>query len=203
LQFLGTGTIDDARTVPRPPMLTILLASPFVVSLILGLVLGVVTMIRGIDRHLQRRGRVSPFSMPSLAAFFTVAGAVGYPLVRYTGLGTVAVTIIAVASGLAAGAGAYALVAGWAVPSAAKDEEDPRFLLQGHFARVTRAIDGGAGAAGEIEFEHDGERQRVPAHGLDGKAIPEGAEVVIERVEDGVAHVELWDTIASELRLPA
>lgn len=184
-------------------MLTILLASPFVVSLILGLILGVVVMIRGIDRHLQRRGRVSPLSMPSLAAFFTVAGAVGYPLVRYTALGTVVVTTIAVVSGLAAGAGAFALVAGWAVPSAAKDEEDPRFLLQGHFARVTRTIGlGGEAELGEIEFEHDGVLQRVSARGLDDKAIPEGAEVVIERVEDGVAHVELWATIASELRLP-
>lgn len=183
-------------------MQTILHASPFVVSLILGLALGVVTMIRGIDRHLQRRGRVSPLSMPSLAAFFTVAGAVGYPLVRYTTLATPVVTAIAVAAGLAAGAAAFGLVAGWAVPSAAREEEDPRFLLQGHFARVTRAIGDGATGAGEIEYEHDGVLQRVPARGLDDKAIPEGAEVVIERVEDGVAYVELWSTIAQQLKLP-
>ncbi|HEU4563132.1 MAG TPA: hypothetical protein VFS05_00730 [Gemmatimonadaceae bacterium] len=182
-------------------MQKLLVFSPFLGALGLGLALGVITMIRGIDRHLQRRGRVSPLSMPTMAAFFTVAGAVGYPVARYGSLEMGAVVLIAVASGLAAAAGAYALIAGWAVPSAASDEVDPRFLLQGHFGRVTKAI--AAGEAGEIVYEHDGEQQRVAARALDDKAIPQGAEVVIERVEDGVAHVELWSTIANELRLPA
>lgn len=182
-------------------MLDLLLVSPFLASLILGLALGVVAMIRGIDRHLARRGRVSPFSMPSLAAFFSVTGAVGYPLARYTTLGMVAVTLIAAVSGLAAAAGSYAFVAGWAVPSAANDAEDPRFLLQGHFGRVTRGI--GAGGSGEIVYEHDGAQRHLPARGLDDAEIPQGAEIVIERVEDGVAYVELWSRIASELQLPA
>jgi hypothetical protein len=183
-------------------MQKLLAVSPFLASLILGLALGVVAMIRGIDRHLERRsGHVTPLNMPTVAALFAVAGAVGYPLARYTSLSLPWVTLIAVAGGLLGAAGMFALVAGWAVPSAAQDVEDPRFLLQGHFARVTRAI--APGVDGEIEYEHDGVLHRATARALDGKAIPDGAEVVIERVEDGVAHVELWSTIASELQLPA
>lgn len=92
------------------------------------------------------------------------------------------------------------LIAGWAVPSAAREVEDERFILQGHFAHVLRAIR--ASEPGEIEFEHEGKLQNIAARGLDGQEIAEGSDVVIERVEDGVAYVELWSTIARQLKLP-
>jgi hypothetical protein len=56
---------------------------------------------------------------------------------------------------------------------------------------------------GEIEYEEHGVRTTVVARALTGERVEEGAEVVIERVEDGVAHVELWSRIAEELQLPA
>jgi hypothetical protein len=182
-------------------MKELLLTSPFLVLLLLGLALGVVAMLRGIDRHLQRRGRVGPFNMPTVAAFATVAGAVGYLLVRYTTLHTLVVSGIALASGLAGAVGMFTLLAGVVVPSAAKDVEDPRFVLQGHFAQVTAGI--GAGTRGEIAYEHDGGRQSTSAEALDGQPIEVGAEVVIERIEDGVAYVERWSRIARDLELPA
>jgi hypothetical protein len=40
------------------------------------------------------------------------------------------------------------------------------------------------------------------AMSLEGRTIEADAEVVIERVEDGVAYVELWSTIAEQLQLP-
>jgi hypothetical protein len=179
----------------------LLLISPFLAALLLGLALGVVTMIRGIDRHLERRGHVSPLSMPTVGAFFTLFGAVGYPLARYTSLSVLVVTLIATSSAIAGATGVFALIAGWAVPSAANEQIDPRFLLQGHFGRVTREI--ALGADGEIAYESDGVQQRVAARALDGKTIPAGAEIVIERIEGGIAHVELWTTIARDLQLPA
>jgi hypothetical protein len=45
-------------------------------------------------------------------------------------------------------------------------------------------------------------QQTLAARGLDGREVAEGADVVIERVEDGVAYVELWSTIAQQLKLP-
>lgn len=182
-------------------MATILSIPPFIAALILGLVLGVAAMMRGLDRHLARRGRVAPFNTPTVATFFAVTGAVGYPIARYAELHPLATWAIAAGSGLAAGVGVFWLLAGYIVPAAAKDVEDERYRLQGHPALVTRAM--GAGRDGEIEYEEHGVRTTVPAQALTGEDVPEGAEVVIERVEDGVAHVELWSRIADELRLPA
>lgn len=175
--------------------------SPFLIALILGLVLGVTAMLRGIDRHLQRKGRVALFNMPTIAAFATVAGAVGYPLARYSPLEMATVSAIAAASGLAAALGMFGLLAGWVVPSAARVKEDVRFALQGHFGRVTEEI--GANSSGKITYDQAGTRHALPARGLDGQQIESGVDVVIERIEDGVAHVAPWSTIAKELELPA
>lgn len=71
----------------------------------------------------------------------------------------------------------------------------------GHFGRVTERIP--TGGLGEIVYEHDGRAHTVPARTLEGRPADEGTEVVIERIEDGVAHVELWSTIEKELELPA
>ncbi|HLB09110.1 MAG TPA: hypothetical protein VK617_06230, partial [Gemmatimonadaceae bacterium] len=101
------------------------------------------------------------------------------------------------ASALGAAVGVVALIAGWAVPSAALHADDPRYALQGHPARVSQSIS--AAHAGENFFEHDGARQRVPAVGLAGATIVAGTEVVIERIEDGIAYVELWSNIEREL----
>ena len=182
-------------------MRLLLQLSPYFGTLLLGLVLGVVAMIRGIDRHLARRGRLSVFNMPTIAALLTAFGAIGSPLARYTTLSSTAVLSIAAAGGLAGGVGMFALIAGWAVPAAAQDVEDPRFTLQGHLAHVTESI--GRDTPGQIAYEHEGARHVTSARGLDGTPIDRGAEVVIERIEDGVAYVELWSKIERELELPA
>ncbi len=182
-------------------MATILSVSPFIAALILGLALGTAAMMRGIDRHLARRGRVRPINTTTVAAFLTVVGAVGYPIARYSSRGAAATWAISVASGLLAAMGVFWLLAGYVVPAAAKDVEDERFRLQGQLACVIRSItpDGD----GMIEFEDNGVRETLAARGLTDEAVAEGADVVIERVENGVAHVELWSRIADELRLPA
>lgn len=182
-------------------MATILSVSPFIAALILGLALGTAAMMRGIDRHLARRGRVGPINTPTVAAFLTVVGAVGYPIARYSSVGPVATWAISVASGLLAATAVFWLLAGYVVPAAAKDVEDERFRLQGQLARVIRSIT--PGGDGLIEYEDNGLLETLAARGLSDEAVAEGADVVIERVENGVAHVELWSRIADELRLPA
>jgi membrane protein implicated in regulation of membrane protease activity len=92
------------------------------------------------------------------------------------------------------------VIAGWAVPSASREVKDPRYDLQGHFARVTKAVGSGAG---EIEYTADDVVRRAEARSLDGGVIDAGVEVVIERIEDGIAHVERWSTIAEQLELPS
>src|SRR6185437_6866298 len=173
----------------------------FLSVLILGLVLGVVSMIAGIDRD-QRRGRwVKYFNLPTVGTAAVLFGIVGYPLAKYTSLHPGALIVIAAAASVAGGAGMVGVIAGWAVPSAARDIPDERYVLQGHLARVTKSIDGAVN--GEIAFEFEGRRQIATAASLDGTSIAVDAEVVIERLENGVAYVERWTTIAKQLELPS
>lgn len=172
----------------------------FLVVFIIGLGLGVISMIAGIDRD-QRHGRwIKYINLPTVGVAATLFGLVGYPLAKYSSLSPLAMLAIAIAAALVGAAGMVFLIAGWAVPSAAREVEDERFILQGHFAHVVRPIM--ADAPGEIEFEHEGKHQTLAARGLDGREVTQGADVVIERVEDGVAYVELWSTIAQQLKLP-
>lgn len=173
----------------------------FILAVVLGLALAVRSMLVGIARA-QRALRASIFNLPTIGAFFALFGVVGYLVDRYSTLSAVPTLAIAGASGLAASAGIYGVIAGWAVPSAAREVEDERYVLQGHFARVTAPV--GIGGFGEITYELDGTRHVARARGLDDQAtIPAETEVVIERVEDGVAYVELWSTIEKQLQLPS
>lgn len=173
----------------------------FLATFIIGLVLGVFSMIAGIDRE-QRHGRwIQYLNVPTGATAATLFGLVGYPLAKYTSLRTGAYLAIAIGAAVLGAAGMVVIIAGWAVPSAAKDIPDARYVLQGHLARVTRAID--PSAPGEITYEHEGQRQVTRAASLDGTPIALDADVVIERVEDDVAYVERWSTIARQLELPS
>ena len=173
----------------------------FLSAFILGLVLGVVSMIAGIDRNRSRGRWIKYVNLPTAGVIATVFGLVGYPLANYSRLSPPFMLSIAGGAALIAGAGMILLIAGWAVPSAAREVEDQRYLLQGCPARVTRAV--APAEPGEIAFEFEGRQQKLRACSLDGKLIPLSAEVVIERVEDGVAYVELWTTIARQLELPS
>ena len=172
----------------------------FLSVFIIGLVLGVISMIAGIDRD-RRHGRwIKYINLPTIGTAAALFGLVGYPLAKYSALSPLAMLAVAIGAAVVGATGMVFLIAGWAVPSAAREVEDERFVLQGHFAHVLRPIL--ASEPGEIEFEHEGEMQTIAARGLDGQEIAEGSDVVIERVEDGVAYVELWSTIARQLKLP-
>jgi hypothetical protein len=169
----------------------------FALFLLAGLLVGVISMLGGIDRKARHGAWVKYLNLPTAGAAAALFGIVGYPLAKYSSLGVAAILAIAGASALAAAGGVVAIIAGWAVPSAARHVEDPRYALQGHPARVSQGI--ALTGAGEITFEHDGERRTVPAVGLEGASIAAGTEVVIERVENGIAYVELWSNIEREL----
>jgi hypothetical protein len=172
----------------------------FVTLFLGGLVLGVISMLVGIQKDSPPRTARSMFNLATIGAFATVAGAVGYPLARYTSLGSIGVSTIALVAGLAAWGLAVAMIAGWAVPSAAREIEDERFALQGFVGEVTQPI--GNGTAGEITFQLEGAWHRHRARSLDGSPIESGTEIAIDRIEDGIAWVERWSTIERHLELP-
>lgn len=188
-----------------------MLSSVFLASLLSGLLLGVYAMLTGVERQPAARVpdpaapsvppppppaqlRISP---PTVAASATLFGLVGYLMLRYSAFGPgMVIVAAAVAAGLGL-AGMLALVTRWAVPAAAADPMDPRFLLQGTPARVTRPID--ADADGEVEYSVDGARYATTARSFDGSSIAAGADVAIDRIEDGIAYVEDWALVEQRL----
>lgn len=165
-----------------------------------GLVLGVIAMLVGIQKDSPPRTARSLFNLATIGAFVTVVGAVGYPLARYSSLGVLAITAIAVVAGLAGWGLAVAMIAGWAVPSAARETEDERYALQGFVGKVTQPI--GNHTPGEISYQLEGVWHRARALSLDGRPIELGTEIAIERIEEGIAWVERWSTIERQLELP-
>ena len=190
----------------------------FLASLLLGLVLGVVAMLVGVERRPRRSAQSSsttssPFSresvmsassgisarfhLPIVAPFATTFGAIGYLITRHSSLGIAGRLIIPVAAGALAAAGVVTLIARWAVPSARRDIPDERYLWQGLPAQVIAPID--AATPGRIAVEVDGTRHAVLAVSLNGDSIGQGSDVIIERIEDGKAFVEPWTVVERRL----
>jgi hypothetical protein len=88
------------------------------------------------------------------------------------------------------------LMARWAFRDSAPalSEEDD---INGQVATVTREIT--ADSPGEISWVAWEKTHSLPAVGISDSSIPQGPEVVIDVVEDGVAHVELWSVVETRL----
>lgn len=170
----------------------------FLTSFIGGLLLAVFAMLHGVEHARRNRSKApSPFfNLPAIAAFAVGLGAAGYPLVSRTRLPSWAILLIAIGSGGLAISGMITLLARWALrdtghPSAQSDE------IQGQLAVVSQEI--ASGGAGEITYEHLGRQLCIPARALSERPMSAGAEVVIDRIENGTAFVEEWSVVEQRL----
>jgi hypothetical protein len=178
----------------------------FVGWLLLGLLLGVRAMLHGVERPAKPRAlakagaqptRRFTLNLPTAAGFATIFGLTGYLLTRYTGLGIAPTCAIAFGAGLAGALGALLLVAAWAIPAAKAEVLDERFVMQGAFARVIGVSD--RGTKGTVTYSSGGVTYTTPATALEGTHLEVGGEVVIERIEDGIAFVETWARVEARL----
>ena len=142
------------------------------------------------DHAFGDHGFGSLFNLTSILAFLTWFGGVGY-LVR-NGLDwhwTVAL-VLAVVGGLVA-----AYIVRWFVVTvlrAGGDTLDPKeFERVGVLARVTSSIR--SGGVGEIVWEQHGSRMVTSARAATPEPIARGTEVLILRVERGIAVVEPFE----------
>jgi hypothetical protein len=173
----------------------------FLAAFIGGLLLAVGVMLFGVERP-RRTGIVvtAPtvrVSVPVLAGFLTMFGALGYLVVRAAGSGPFPAIAVALVGGAIA-----AFLTRWVVAKSASivpefDIDDERYVLQGHIARVVAPI--ASGDEGEIALQLGTGSRTLRARGIDDVALAAGLEVVIERIEDDVAFVEPW--VAVEERL--
>ncbi len=183
----------------------------FLVAFVAGLLVAVRVMFFGIEgptRTASSSGLpVVPrvrFSYAALAAFAVVFGVVGYLLLK-NGVGSGVALAVAIVAGAAAAALSAWGAAAWARVLPEHDVEDPRYVLQGHLARVTAPI--GGGHDGEIVYEIGDERRTARARLVedagdaagDDSSVAVGTEVVIERIDDDVAYVEPWQQVEKRL----
>lgn len=173
----------------------------FLAAFIGGLVLAVFAMLHGVEHARRRRNRSrvpSPFfNLPAVAAFAVGFGAVGYPLASRTILPAWAIILIAIGGGALAITGMITLLARWALRGLSGPLPPDDHEIQGQLAVVTRDI--APAQDGEISYEHLGRRELVPARSLGTTAIPSGSDVVIDRIEDGVAFIEEWAVVEKRL----
>jgi hypothetical protein len=170
----------------------------FLASFIGGLLLAVFAMLQGVEHARRNRSKApSPFfNVPAIAAFAVGFGAAGYPLVSRTRLPSWAILLIAIGSGAIAISGMITLLARWALRDAghfsAQSDE-----IQGQLAVVTQEIT--SAKAGEIAYEYLGRHRRIPARALSERTLSVGAEVVIDRIENGIGFVEEWSVVEQRL----
>jgi hypothetical protein len=171
----------------------------FLVAFIGGLLLAVFAMLNGVERVRRNRSRTPSafFNLPAVAAFAIGFGAVGYPLASRTRLSVWGILLIATAAGALAISGMITLLAQWAFRgiSTASAADEPE--IQGQLAIVTHDI--AVSAPGEISYEYLGREVRIAARTMGAKALSAGADVVIDRIEDGVAFVEEWAVVEQRL----
>ena len=126
-------------------------------------------------------------NMPTMMAFITWFGGVGYILRESLGWSGYIVTPLAVLSGATGALIMFTLLARVLWPMMSKPLNDEEFRLPGTLARVVSPIR--AGGVGEIVYKKQGSKFTAGATSEDSDAIPKGAEVVIIRYERGLAYV--------------
>lgn len=171
----------------------------FLTCFIGGLLLTVRLMFFGAERRRQRRADGMPLrrSEPAVVAFLLMFGIAGYLITRNGSLGVAGSLTVATALGIVFAAIVTRLAIVTARIQPEHDPDDPRFVLQGRVGLVTVAIP--ANGEGMIRYEDGSTPVTVRALDITRGAIAAGEEVCIERVEDGVAHVERWALVEERL----
>lgn len=119
--------------------------------------------------------------------FLTWFGAAGYIVRAYSGAGAAVSLLVATIPGLIGAALIYLFMA--KVLWRGQTRLDPEnYHVGGTLARVTAPIR--PGGTGEVVYVLDDKQLVAGARGLDGVAIPVGAEVEIVRYEGGLAYVQ-------------
>lgn len=147
----------------------------------------------------SQSAQLSPFNFSTISAFLTWFGGAGYLLTRYSGFTAVLTLAVAGAAGLAGGGIIFVTLGRLVLPRLTEMRPED-YQLQGTVARVASAI--GAGGTGEVVYTLAGTRRVDGARSVSGEALERGAEVVILRVERGIAYVERWDKFADKHQLP-
>jgi hypothetical protein len=130
----------------------------------------------------------SPISLFNVMAFLTCFGASGYILRTAIDLWWPLSVLLALVTGLLGAGAIWLFLARVLLPGAKATGAEQ---LVGKVATV--AVELPAGGIGEIIYTLGGARHSDGARSVDGTVIPRGSEVVITRVQKGIAYVDTFD----------
>jgi hypothetical protein len=172
-------------------------AFPFLIVFMAGLGAAVYTMLLGVTPSPAARTttKIGMLTAPSVAAFAVVFGAVGYLCTTRTTLTPFVIFVIAFAAGavtIPVSAPILARVARSRKASAGDD-----FDIEGQLATVVNPLSDIS--PGNVVYNRDGREVVQRAVNLVSGALAAGHEVVIDRIENGIAYVEDWETVEKRL----
>ena len=133
---------------------------------------------------------ISWLNASTILAFLAWFGGTGYLLTKYSHVVSIFIVLLATFAGLAAGWMVFRFLLKLVGPSDEPLREEDRRIV-GALAQVSMTIR--ENGTGEIIFPLGGGRSCSGARSEDGVAIEKGAEVVIEKYEQGLAYVKRWD----------
>jgi membrane protein implicated in regulation of membrane protease activity len=133
---------------------------------------------------------ISWLNVSTILAFLAWFGGTGYLLTKYSHVVSLFVVLLATSAGLAAGWMVFRFLLKLVGPSDEPLQSEDRRIV-GSLAKVSMTIR--ENGTGEVIFPLGGGRSCSGARSEDGVAIEKGAEVVIEKYEQGIAYVKRWD----------
>jgi membrane protein implicated in regulation of membrane protease activity len=133
---------------------------------------------------------ISWLNASTILAFLAWFGGTGYLLTKYSHVVSIFIVLLATLAGLAAGWMVFRFLLKLVGPSDEPLQSEDRRIV-GALAKVSMTIR--ENGTGEIIFPLGGSRSCSGARSEDGGAIEKGAEVVIEKYEQGIAYVKRWD----------
>jgi membrane protein implicated in regulation of membrane protease activity len=138
---------------------------------------------------------VSPINFATGMAFLAWFGGTGYLLTsEFRWLAIPALTIATLAG--FSGAAAVFWVMARVLWSPNENMQSADYQMVGVLGRVGHSIR--AGGTGELIYSHGGTRHSCGARSADGRAIENGAEVVVTAYDRGIAYVRRWDELAAD-----
>jgi membrane protein implicated in regulation of membrane protease activity len=139
-------------------------------------------------------GNFSWFNASTLLAFLAWFGGTGYILAKYSNFVAIVSLGLATLAGLVSGLIVFKFMVKL-MHSTEAPMNDADYRVEGSVCTVSMPIR--ANGTGEVVFLLGGVRRSAGARTDDGKPIEKGAEVVIERHENGIAYVKRWEEFTS------
>ncbi len=150
-----------------------------------------------------KAGQGSWFNFATLTAFLAWFGGTGYLLARYSNVWALLGLGIAVLSGIGGAALVFWFLFRFLMGHE-QELEDMDYSMVGVLGRVSSPVR--VEGTGEMIFSQNGIRRAVPIRCEEprsiGRSIDKGTEVVVIRMEKGIAYVKRWDELSGDGDLP-